>query len=153
MKKLFLPIIAFALSMLVTSCIGGDVYETNESYSDLELQTMTVTVQPDQWEVDGTPGTEGATLISEWSVIEITQTVLNYGSVQVSYFFYDEHNRYVEHPLPYVLPYYDTPSNIIETYRCFYERGKITFVIEASDFQCVIPRDPVCFKIAVLSPR
>ena len=54
MKKLFLPIIA-SLALFMTSCIGGDVYETT-SGSDLDLITTTIAVQPNQGYIDGTPG-------------------------------------------------------------------------------------------------
>ena len=153
MKKLFLPIIA-SLALFMTSCIGGDVYETTTG-SDLELITTTIAVQPHQWDVDGTPGQEGTALVSEWTGRELDQSVKKYGMVQVSYYFYDDHNNYVEHPLPYVLPYYDTPSNVLENLRCFieYDRHTITFVIEASDFMCVPREDTYMFKVSILKPR
>ena len=156
MKKLILPIIA--LSMLITSCIGGDVYEspnTSRDYnnSDFELITTTITVRPNQWVVDGNPGEEGAVLISEWSIRELTQSVLDNGMVQVFYVFESDNGSLVEHPLPYMLPYYDTPANVIENYRYYLERGKLTLVIEGSDFQCYIPENNLDFVVKILRYR
>lgn len=155
MKRLILPIIA--LSMLITSCIGGDVYETRSddgyNYPDLELTTVNITVRPNQWVIDGTPGQEGTTLISEWSVREITNAVMNYGEVFVSYTFVDGQGNLVQHPLPYILPYAGSPASVMETYRFYKERGKIFFVIESSDFQCYVPEDNVDFKVSILCPR
>ena len=149
MKRLILPVIAILL--ITTSCIG-DIYDNG---SNTELQTVNITIRPNQWVVDGTPGHEGACLISEWSVPQLTQEVLKYGIVQTLYTFYDESYPYqlVEHPLPYVLPYAGSPSNVIETYRCFYELGKVTFVIESQDFQCYVPNENVDFKITMLRNR
>ncbi|MBR4197273.1 MAG: hypothetical protein IKQ94_00705 [Bacteroidales bacterium] len=153
MKKLFLPIIA-SLALFMTSCIGGDVYETT-SGSDLDLITTTIAVQPNQWYIDGTPGQEGAALVSEWTVRELDQSVKKYGMVQVSYYFYDDQNHYVEHPLPYILPYYDNPTNVLENLRCFieYDSHTITFVLESSDFQCYPREVPYMFKVSILKPR
>ena len=153
MKKLFLPIIA-SLALFMTSCIGGDVYETTTG-SDLELITTTITVNPNQWYVDGTPGQEGTTLVSEWTVRDLDQSVKTYGMVQVSHYFYDSRNNYVEHPLPYMLPYAGNPSNVLENVRCYieYDKHAITFVIESSDFQCYPRDEPYMFKISILKPR
>ena len=155
MKKLLLPIIA--LSVLITGCIGGDVYESPSSdrtyQSDLELITTNITVRPNQWVVDGTPGEEGTALISEWAVRELTQDVIDHSMVQVSYTFYDNKGSLVEHPLPYILPWQGSPSNVLETFRCFFERGKITLVIESSDFQCYPREENHTFKVKILRYR
>ncbi|MBP5240372.1 MAG: hypothetical protein J6Z26_00535 [Bacteroidales bacterium] len=156
MKRLILPLIA--LSMLITSCIGGDVYESpsNDRTSgngDLELITKTITVHPNQWVIDGTPGNEGAVLISEWSIRELSQYVLENGLVQVSYVFYDNNDNLVEHPLPYILPYVGSPANTLETYRWFAERGRLTLVIESSDFQCYTREGDLDFKVSILKYR
>lgn len=143
--------------MLITSCIGGDVYESpsNDRTSgngDLELIIKNITVRPNQWVVDGTPGNEGATLISEWSIREISQYVLENGMMQVSYTFVDDYNNLVEHPLPYILPYAGSP-NTLETFRWFAERGKLTLVIESSDFQCYSREGDLDFKVSILKYR
>ncbi len=154
MKKLILPIIA--LSMLVTGCIGGDVYESPSGgvyESDLELISKTITIRPDQWEVDGNPGEEGAVLVSEWALRELTQDVIDNGMVQVSYAFVGIRGNLVLHPLPYILPYQGNPAAVLETYRCSPEKGILTFYIEDSDFQCYIPEQPLTFKVQILRHR
>ncbi len=154
MKRLILPVV-IALTMLMTSCIGGDVYETGgSSYPELSLQTFNITVHPRQWRIDGVPGEEGCTLMYDCSIPALTQDVIEKGMVQVVYYYYDEVlGIYKDHPLPYILPMFDTPSNRIETYRYFCTSGQISFIIEDSDFQCYRPAYDINFKISILRNR
>ena len=155
MKKLILPLVC--ILFLATSCIEGDTYEyssrTRDDQSSLTMTTQIITVQPNQWEVVGTAGTEGALLESVWEVPGITNNVMNYGKVMVSYIYYNRSGEMVEHPLPYILPYAGTDggANVLENYRFVTEPGYIIFTIEDSDFQCYIPDEAKKFKVTILS--
>lgn len=159
MKKLILPLVC--ILFMATSCIEGDTYDYgNTSNRDnyqpsMTMSTQIITVQPNQWEAVGTPGSEGALVESVWEIPGITRNVMNNGRVFVSYIYYDRTGEMVEHPLPYILPYTGTDGgvNVLENYRYVVEYEHLIITIEDSDFQCYIPDEIKKFKVTIVQNR
>ena len=125
MKKfLLLPILASLF--LFSACTFEEYYECPEEHSILISDI--IDVLPNHWSFND--NNDGLYFYSTWNYSALTQDVLNSGAVLAYYWDGTRDNQ-----LPYVRPYQESNGYLyFENIRFDYQQGKITFILEPSDF-------------------
>lgn len=122
MKNFF--VLLAIVSATLSSCIEGDTIVEGAA-----VRTDYITVHPNQWLDNKAPGTPGHYIYATVNLPVISQYMLESGLV-IAYYLEQQDNV-----LPYTRPYVYTDGFLYtETIRFDVEVGKITFIIEASDF-------------------
>lgn len=146
MRKFLCTAIMASTLPLLTGCIKGDI---EEYYYEGSTVFVDYVIAPENaWYAHGTPRKEGSYMFQTFSFPEITTQVLEDGFVLV--FMVDQsipNGR--DNILPFILPYNDRST---ENIRYDYEKGKLTVIIESSDFVNYPRTGPLLFKICIMYP-
>jgi len=136
LKFLLIPILA----MFFTGC--EKEYITQEIYYGADMKAFYIDVLTTHWEDSDIFGYVYAT----FDAPEITKSVIDNGVVLAYYI--DKDGR--DNILPYVYPGDDEGELYLENIRYDVEQGKITFIIQDSDFLYNRPKVTMKFKVVVI---
>lgn len=150
MKKIFLPLLAFALLCLMSSCTKEYVTHEHNSYvtqiNGATYINYEYTVYASDWVTEDGISYYYATFRN----LDITQQVEDNGAV-IAY-VWDE-GRWNQ--LPYVFPYYSAAEDATwgENIRFDWRKNEVTFIIQ--DLDGALPEgianiDPMVFKVGIL---
>jgi len=141
MRKVFFIVLVSALFL---SCTKETII-----YQGADVNTYYFDVYPHQWKTWGDYDHVGYYCYAEGNLNAITNSVIESGGV-FAYVIIDNYDRI----LPDIEPFFDNGyfSRVI---RYDLLRGKITFIIEDSDFKTPFPpvNGKLTFKVIVLSKR
>jgi len=169
MKRIVYSLLVAGLTILnFTSCENDKYRDLDRRVKelDMELDSKTsrlenvlanyksvevsyITIRPENWVTSGEEGSENCYMYAEVECTLITQNIINDGVVLA--YYVDADNR--DNVLPYIQSYLpEAPSTdmVIETFRYDAEVGKITFIIQNSDYSFHERLGDIQFKIATI---
>lgn len=131
------------------SCKGEDGRDgrdgTNGAGSN--LFTKTITINKDQWLLDGEPNELNSYYFARVKVPELTSEVLNSGLKQVFIQPYEGLQLLMPNTIHRGISNNGEETLWSEHYKCEYEVGYITFIVSYSDFITETPPSAESFKL------
>lgn len=129
---------------------GMDGQDGQDGY--VNFYTRSFTIQPDEWELIGTPGELNSYFVVDKELPSLTSAIYNRGAVVA----YIETGNGVKNLMPYVLHKGDVNSANQEilwtqTYDFDYSEGWVGFYLTYSDFNTHLsPTDPETFHVVLM---
>ena len=136
MKKFLNATLLLAFIATFTGCV-----KDNGPSGNADLASFNYSVRANQWLADGTRGTVGFQYYSRFDVPEITQSVMDFGTVMV----YKQENS-----LFYPLPVSTSDVGYVSTIQYNVYLGMVEIFIEDTDFLTDPPAD-MNFKVVVFN--
>ncbi len=134
--------------LLLTGCTRNVTEENHYHENGATVFVDYVTAYKEDWSIYGTPGVMGCYMYQTFKFPEITKSVLDNGFV-LAFLIDDSTVDGRDNILPFILPY---NGGVTENIRYDYEEGKLTIIIESTDFMTYSRTGSLIFKVCILYP-